>query len=121
MCTKCDELTTFLSINFFDVAHASGVGESLFGPVNLRVDGVQHVSLDGCVELNVAYDVWLLVLVDELGLCDVLCLWPVHSRFTIIVCPVKNRQPYLWVFTHVWVMTCNREICIQSSGTPIRL
>ena len=92
MCTECGELTTFLSINFFDVAHTSGVGESLFGPVNLRVDGVQHVSLDGCVELNVAYDLRLLVLVDELGIRDVLCLRPLHSRFTIVLRSSSSKK-----------------------------
>ena len=78
--------------------------------MNLRVDSVQHIRLDGCTELDVAYDLRSLVLVNELGVGDVLGLRPVHSGFTLVVRPVKERRPYLWIFTHVWVMNCNSEI-----------
>ena len=110
MCAEYCEFAMFLSINSFDITHTSRVGEFLLGPVYMWVNGSQHFRLDGCTELNVSYNLWSLILVNELGIRDVLCLRPLHSRFTLVVRPVKNRRPYLWVFTHVWVMNCNREI-----------
>ena len=70
MCSECGELTAFLSIYFLNITHASRVGESLLGPMNLVVDGVEHVFFDGCTELNITNDLGSLVLIDELGVDD---------------------------------------------------
>ena len=90
MCSECGEFASFLSVYFFDIAHTSQVGEPLLGPMNFVVDCIDHVFFDRCTELNITNDLGSLVLVNELGVWDVLCLSPVHSRFAVIVRPVKN-------------------------------
>ena len=87
MCPKCGEFASFLSVYFFDIAHASRVGEHLFGTINFVVDGIEHVFFDRCTKLNVAYDLWSLVLVNEFGIHDVFCLRPINREFALIVCP----------------------------------
>ena len=109
MCSECDELTVFLNVDFFDVANTCRIGEALIRPLNSGVDGREHVCLNGCAELHIAYDFRSLVFVREFGVDDVLRLRPVHSGFTLVIDPVEDLRPdfllllcLLLVLIHGW-------------------
>jgi hypothetical protein len=96
-------------IKIFDVANACRIGEALIRPLNSRVDGREHVRLNGCAELNVAYDFRSLVFVREFGVDDVLRLGPLHAGFTLMIDPVEDLRPdfllcllLLLVLIHGW-------------------
>ena len=78
-------------------------------PLNSGVDGGEHVRLNGCAELNVAYDFRSLVFVREFGVDDVLRLGPLHAGFTLMIDPVEDLRPdfllclcLLLVLIHGW-------------------
>ena len=62
-------------------------------PLNSWIDSGEHVCLNGCAELNVAYDFRLLVFVREFGVNDVLRLRPFHAGLTLMIDPVEDLRP----------------------------
>ena len=91
-------MTVFLNVDFFDVAYACQIGEALIRPLNSRVDGREHVRLNGRAELNVAYDFRALVFVCEFGIDDVRRLGPFHAGFTLVIDPVEDLRPDFLLF-----------------------
>ena len=103
-------MSVFLNVDFFDVANACRVGEALIRPLNCRIDGREHVRLNGCAELYVTYDLRALVFVREFAVDDVLRLGPLHAGFTLVIDPVEDLRPdflllllcLLLVLIHGW-------------------